>query len=363
MILQSTATYYWHIGLLLNGMKIRLGILILISVLCVNIEAQNNAFSYGLSPKINLPLVGSSDIEYENNIGFGLGVFTNYKLATPQLFAVAEFDYQRLNYSVLEQDTKISNDNFSIALGAKYNVQNLDNSSLIIAYKPIYVGGSTSIYQGTNNTGPREVNLIKNYSNRLSHNIYFGFELDLKGNNALVAAYNYSLNKNYGAIFIDAQPNYFTLGLKIGLGESWNGNNQKAEMQDGLRKLSADTLYFINRSCKGEMSDYQLDSILRANYTFSAFRVVNDSQIQSVKNQDNTLNFAVIGSYYPSLGDIPSSGIFLLDKNLNNLQYPYPHFIRLEFDFGLNKKLCLYSLSNAAQLVKMLDAEIKGALN
>lgn len=344
-------------------MKIRIAILVSMVVLMLKLQAQNSVFSYGISPKINLPLIGDAATEYSNNIGFGLGIFGSYRLTNPQLSLLAEVDYQRLNYSVINENTKINNDNFGVAIGAKYTALSLDNSSFVFAYKPGFVGGSTSVYQGTKNTGPREVNLIKNYANRLSHNLYFGFELDLKSNTALAAGFNYCLNKNYETQFIDAQPNYFTLGLNIGLGENWKGSNQKAEMLAGLKQLRADTLYFINRSCEGEMTNEQLDSILQANYTFSAYRVVDDTQIQAAQNQANTLNFAVIGAYYPSLGDIPSSGIFLLDKDLKNLEYPYPHFVRLEFDFGINKKLCLYSLSNAAQLVKMLDAELKGALN
>lgn len=324
---------------------------------------SNSRFSYGISPSINVPVVSNNEISYSSNVGFGLGLFSDYKLSTEGISAIAKLNYAKLNYGVDAKNTKVNTDNFGLSIGAKFSPVSLDNSSILLCYNTNFVAAGQSIYQGINNTGPKQVNLVPKFTNRFAQNLFFGFEFDLKSNTALQLGYSYNITAKNTVDFIDAQPNYFSLGLNIGLGEKWEGKNQKTEMKAGLNALAADTLYFINRSCEGEMSNFQLDSLLKIHYTFSAFRVIDDAQIAIVQKQKNTLNFAVIGSYYASLGDIPSSGIFLLDKNLTNLDYPYPHFIRLEFDFGNVKKTCLYSLSNAAILVTALSDALKEALN
>jgi hypothetical protein len=342
-------------------MKIHNWILLLSAGICHPVLAQK--FNYGLTPSINMPIIGNSSISYTTNMGFGLGMYLDYKTTAPQIKAVGSINYNRLNYGVEEKNTKIQTDNFGLNLGIKYASEMLDNSSILLGFNNTQVLGATSIYQGRNNTGPKEVNIVPQFNNRSTFNFYAGFEFDLKSSTSLFATYTYAINKTYLGDFIDAQPNMLSLGLNIGLGNEWLENGERAAMLEGLKALGSDTLYFINRSCEGEMTNFQLDSILKLTYTFSAFRVISDDEITAVQKQKNTKNFAIIGSYYSSLDDIPSSGIFLLDKNLKNLDYPYPHFIRLEFDFGNNKKMCLYSLDNAARLVFLLEAELNAALN
>jgi len=359
--LQTAKPQSVQFNLLLAGMKIHHWILLFSIGICQPALAQN--FSYGLTPSINMPIIGNSSISYATNIGFGLGMYLDYKTRAPQIKAVGSINYNRLNYDVEEKSTKIQTDNFGLTFGIKYASEMLDNSSILLGFNNTQVLGATSIYQGRNNTGPKEVNITSQFNNRSTFNFYTGFEFDLKSNTSLVATYTYSINKTYLADFIDAQPNMFSLGVKIELGTKNSENNQYTLMRKDLMQLSADTLYFINRSCEGEMSNFQLDSLLRIHYTFSAFRVLEDNEIAGVQKQPNTRNFAVVGSFYPSLDEMPSSGIFLLDKDLKNLPFPYPNFIRLEFDFGNKKKMCLYSLDNAARLIFLLEAELNAALN
>ena len=314
-------------------------------------------YTYGINPSINTSYFGNSDL-YSSSIGFGLGFYFNPHILRTKYQAITQFGFKNYNYQVPDSGTVINSASLTLDLGLKIPMEFLDNSSFILKYSGHQLVGAVSKYQGIKRPGPDEINFVNNLKNKLSHGVYLGFDFNFNSNSSLELGYTFFLNQDKTSDFVDAVPNNLSLSYNVNFSNISTSKTDMQKAQETISKLANDTLYFINQSCKNELPNAQLDSLLKANYTFSKYRVLSSSEIASSRLQTNVVHYAVIGSYYPGEGEPTSSGIFLLDENLNNTDVPYPHFKRLEFDLGINKKLCINGIDNAVFLIQWLNFKL-----
>jgi hypothetical protein len=98
--------------------------------------------------------------------------------------------------------------------------------------------------------------------------------------------------------------------------------------------------------------------LLLKNYSFSAYRLLQNDEIEPVSNQSNVVHFAIIGQHYGSTADPISSGIYLLDNQLKSTEFPYPyHTTNPKNSNGFS--LCFGGLSNTAALIALFDQRLK----
>ena len=320
-------------------------------------KAERNTIDYGLSPSGNLSFFGNSDT-YNSTLGLGCGFFFNPYLSNPTYQLASQLGFKLFNYQIPKEGLKVYTTNFALDLGLKLQFPGLDNSSLVLKSSTYYVAGGVSTFQGLQRLGPRGVIFSNKLKNRISQGMYIGFDFDLKEKSSLELGYTHIFNQRNEVEYIDAVPHNISLSYNINFSEFVKTRSDLSYAKETVAKLSKDTLYFINQSCDDELPNVQLDSILKANYSFSKYRVLNDEEVARTRLQTNVVHYAVIGSYYPAEGEPLSSGIFLLDKDLIHTDVPYPHFKRLEFDLGINKKLCIGTLDNAVYLIQWLNTEL-----
>lgn len=317
------------------------------------IEPQSSPFSYGITPLLTQTLKKD---HFSSNIGVGLGMYANYKFGWDLSFA-SNLEYNNLRYKDEDNNFSYSSNDLSLKLGVKKAFQKLDNSAIILQYTPAFNFMYTQEYAGTNNTGEKQTNLIPKLNNQLSHGVYAGFELDFKSRSSMQFGYRHILKSSVQDNFIDPLPNNISLSYNISFSAKSNKINRTKQVKESFSKLSKDTLYVINRTCEDLYTLAQVDSIFNANYTFSEYRILTDDQVATVVKQDNVVHFIVIGKYYASKGDPLTNGIYLLDKNLNLTERPYPYYTSDAGTF-LSSKLCFQSLSHMASIVQLFNKRL-----
>ena len=120
--------------------------------------------------------------------------------------------------------------------------------------------------------------------------------------------------------------------LLISLGNTESKEKFETELNisenswESITRLKSDTLYIINRTFEGGITNAQMKGQFKDNYTHSAFRVLEDSEIDAVSKQPNVIHFTVVGQYYASEGSPLSCGIYLLDKDMKICERPLPYY-------------------------------------
>jgi hypothetical protein len=155
--------------------------------------------------------------------------------------------------------------------------------------------------------------------------VTIGLEFRINDALNLQFTYNHLVLSQTKNLLKDGAPSFFGLKLVIDFTQVNSGNSKKNEMIENLNVLKKDTLYIIDRTCEN-ISKADLTNLFANHYQFSAFKILEDDEIAVVQLQENANFFAVVGSYVPSSGDPDNVGVFLLGKNLLNLNKPYPYF-------------------------------------
>ncbi|MGB0849925.1 MAG: hypothetical protein ACPGTP_01655 [Bacteroidia bacterium] len=309
-------------------------------------------FAFGVSPLLN-QTYGNG--KYEPGLSVGLGFFGTY-MWKPNLSFAATAEYNHLIYSDDNANFNYLSDDLSLKLGLKKSFYQLDNSALILQAVPITSLRYIQEYKGTNNQNEKRTNLIPMVDSRFSLGIYAGFELDFKGRSSLELGYRHVVTSQETNSFIDAVPHHFSLAYKINFNAKKRKISKRLEMLKSLSKLKNSTLYVINRTCD-KYSLSQVDSIFAENYTFSRYKILKDSEIEATSQRNDIVHFAVIGRYYASKGDPESNGIYLLDKDLEICEYPFPYYEADNSNF-LDPDMCISSISYMARLVSVFNKRL-----
>ena len=352
----------------LTPMKL-FGTILFLLTLTFGSEAQNGEsqpskfklkiydYTYGISPSINLPQFGSKSA-FSSDVGYGFSIFFNPYINRSKYQLILRPGFNGYFYQVPDSGYNGSSSNFTLDLGLNIPLEKMERTGAIIGYSYNRVASAITRYTGIDRSGPNEKVLNKVLKNKNSHGIYAGLSFTLSKASSIDLRYTHILNQRSELLYVDAVPHSLSLAFNINFNRFSASKSDLQKARETISQLSQDTLYFINQSCKDELPNRQLDSLLKVHYNFSAFRVLEPEEIANTRKQSNVVHFALIGSYYPGEGEPPSSGIFLLDKNLNNTDIPYPHFKRLEYDLGISKNLCINGLSNAIMLIEWMNMRL-----
>ena len=336
--------------------------LLLALTLCFGQDSsvQVPRFNFGISPHLNLPLkVGHSEPisnqgEWVTNVGFGVQLYGNVPLKSAPAVSVSSslgFNRYSFNYNNFIYRT----DNINLQLGVNLRPFG-DNNQIKLAYQPSFLTMASATFIGRQNAnGTNYTNIIDIIDHRAAQGVYIGFDFDLNDKSSLELGYTQLIKTTKTPPDQDPRFSAISISINTDLGKRWKYDEGRNAHLKTLLPLQNDTLYFINRSCEGELSNAQLDSILHAHYTFSAFKVLDDNEIVSTRATRDVIHFAVIGKYYASESSPTTTGIFLLDHEMNLTETPYPFYTYVWNRGGEPMNLCFNNLKNVVAVVERFN--------
>ena len=292
--------------------------------ICQAQDNQSLKWKYGIAGGIALPQLPDY---FDPKIAWKGQLFSSYTQNTKTLFT--SLGIRNIDYNNPENYTSVVARDLYAEFGLKSNFGKLSKTNLLINYSPSLILNSTQTYFGIDPQIPRTSSLINEYENTINHSFAAGLELELTDYSSLTLTYQQPLNSIKKQRFVDALPPLLNISYAINFNTFVSKTDKRQLMVSSLLALQKDTLYIINRDCKDNITKNQLDSLWKENFKFSAFRIIDDHEISAIKNRKNSIHFAVFGNYYAGTGEPNSSGIYLLDKNLTNVEYPYPTFTRI----------------------------------
>lgn len=315
----------------------------------------NTQWKYGVAPIIAFSGLFS---ETENtSVIPGAEIFGNYSLNWGTLHASVGYNY----FSKFSQrsDTSHEINLLSTSIGYKRKLNPSDETKFVFRYEPNFILAITENFEGrfSDSFGFPGRNISSELDTRIIHGLYAGFEFGHQNHNSLEVGYTYfanpTLSRKRGLIL----PNRISMRYNFNFTARKNSNKDIYLMKRSLSKLSTDTLYVIDRSCENDFSSAQLDSTFSKNYTFSKYRILKTQEIKQVAKQKNVTHFIVIGKHYASYGDPESVGIFLLDKNIKNNEYPYP-YSTTHSSSRSRADNCIGNIENASVLIKAFNKRL-----
>lgn len=277
---------------------------------------------YGVVGSIHVPQFPD---RFRSTLGYGAGMQANYQF-NQELSLLGRLAFRSLTHTNLDlNETSIVQDvNLTIAGGI--NLRKLSGTKFLLGVQPTRVGGILT------NVAPDDFVDFKNLN---TLNIFGGLQVDLNSYTKLEFNYTLPIRKQHYASYIDAIPSVVSVGLTTNFNTISNRVNHWREMKKTLNSLKTDTLYFINRACEGELTDKRLEELLSAYYTFSAFKVLREVDVDNGLLPDNPIHFAVIGQFYAGKGEPLTTGIYLLDKDMLNVKFPYEMYVPI-YNSNLN---------------------------
>ena len=327
---------------------------ILITGICQTQTNQKLKWKYGIAGGIALPQLPDY---FDPKIGWNGQLFSSYSSKNKSVFS--SLGIRNLQYNNAEIFTSVTAKDLFFNIGLKSNFGKLSKTNLMISYSPSYVLNSTKTYNGMDKQVPKITSIIKEYDNIISHSLAIGIELELTEYSSLIVKYQKPLKSSQKQQFIDVLPPLLNVSYSINFNTFVSKTDPKQLMISSLLALQKDTLYVIDRSCKEKITKSQLDSIWTKNFTFSNYRIIDDHEISTIQKHQSCIHFAVFGNYYAGTGEPNSSGIYLLDKNLKNVEYPYPSFTRITGStikcFGSSESIAVGILTFSNRLSKKLN--------
>jgi hypothetical protein len=314
--------------------------------------------TYGVTGVINSTVIpsGSSPStagQLESKVGAGGALWVSQRYFNVSLHGNLSLNV--LNYFNKDLNSKVTNINSGLILGMKYHIPNFSDLSISGAYRPIFNASSIVSFVGKEDS-IADYNISNGFGNRLSHGLYAGIEYSFKDRNSLQVGYTHIINQNYTANFIDAIPHHISIGYNFDFSKGLASPKENAFMINSLLALTKDTLYFMNKSCPTDVSSHQLDSLLALHYTFSAYKILTDEEVNA-NQRPNAVHYAVFGYYNASLADPSTTGIFLLNSEYNHTQFPYPyHTGTIKFNDGTSG--CIGSVYAAAILIRDFNSRL-----
>lgn len=266
---------------------------------------------YGIAGDLYVPQFPD---RFKNTLGFGAGAYASYQF-TNKYSLLLRGNYRNLKHENLDlNSSKLFNDiNLTTAIGL--NLPELSNTRLLLGLQPSMV------------VSVSDQKLYSDLKNTLTLNAFGGIQIELNSYTKLEFSYTLPLRKTNYDRYIDAIPPVLSVGLITNFNTIGNRVNHWREMRRTLTMLKSDTLYFINRACEGELSDERLDELLATYFTFSEYKVLHQADIEKGLLPQNPVHFAVIGQYYAGKGEPLTTGVYLLDDKMQNVQFPYDMYI------------------------------------
>lgn len=322
------------ISLKLIPSLIMLGLFVLLhnDVLAQNDDAQNklelpnSKTSYGMGIAFNYPqLIAEKENGMYAQPGFGIDGYLRILRILKDANLHLGLQYNQLNYANDNFGGSIRSHNGMINIGGIFPIHPMPGTSFIGVLSPTYNLGTRLLSNNQVDSLNPSNNITNQLSNRLDLGITIGLEFRVRDALQLQITYNHLALSQTKHFLKDGAPSFFGLKLVIDFTQVNSESNKKNEMAEKLNILKNDTLYIIDRTCDN-ISKLELTELFAKHYQFSAFKILEDNEIALVQLQENANFFAVVGSYVPSSGDPDNVGIFLLGKDLFNLNKPYPYF-------------------------------------
>ncbi|MDA8930643.1 hypothetical protein N9J07_04595 [Bacteroidia bacterium] len=279
----------------------------------------NQRLSFGVSPFATIATATGINDD-RPPYGVGGDMFASYCLNKNYLYG--KLGYKRYWVNTLASQTTV--EDIHLLAAFKKPLSQAKGVNLVLGYVPTFVINASRRYRGNSDSIPT-VFFQDQLENRFSHGFYAGLEFQSKDNGSIDFGYTYIANKTETNGFYDAIPSHFTIAYNFNFNTNAEVPEDVYQARMSLKRLQNDTLYFINRGCESDYTFEQLDSLLATNYTYSAYRLLHDSEIDVVSKQPNVVHFAVIGKHYGGLADPESNGVYLLDSKLNSTEFPYPY--------------------------------------
>ena len=292
--------------------------------ICKAQDNQSLKWKYGIAGGITLPQLPDY---FDPKIGWNGQLFSSYSSNNKSVFA--SLGIRNLQYNNAENFTSVTAKDLFFDIGLKSNFGKLSKTNLMISYSPSHVLNSTKTYNGIDEQIPKITSIIEEYDNIINHSLAIGIELELTEYSSLVVKYQQPLKSNQKQQFIDALPAFLNVSYAINFNTFVSKTDPRQLMLSSLLALQKDTLYIIDRSCTNSIIKGQLDSLWAMNYTFSNYRIIDDHEISTIQKRQNSVHFVVFGNHYAGTAEPNSSGIYLLNKDLKNVEYPYPTFTRI----------------------------------
>ncbi|PCJ66863.1 MAG: hypothetical protein COA58_05270 [Bacteroidetes bacterium] len=316
-------------------------------------ELANKKMSYGVSPFITIPLLPNHN---SSTPSFGGDIFVSYNLK--QDYLQSKLGYSFFSIINKNESSIIRSSNLQFSIGYKRQVRFTNEVNFLLSYAPSYYLNVKEKFAGrfSDSFGFPTKDITNEISPKIVQGVYAGLEFQFKEQGSFELGYLHVLNpsNNTNKLIV---PSRLMIVYNFNFAKDGNMHEDVFQTRTTLQKLKSDTLYFINRACPDDFTTSQLDSLLRENYSYSAYRILRDDEVAKVSKQPNVVHFAIIGKHYASPGDPESNGIYLLDSKLNSTEYPYPyHTSNPKNGNGLSS--CLGGLSNTAFLIGVFNSRL-----
>ena len=310
-------------------------------------------YLFGTTAGINNPLIGQEQLK--SRIGIEAGIFQELRL-NKTFFLNQNLSYSLYQYNLSDQNLSVITNSVNTLLGLKILNPFLGDTKLVLGYRPnLLIGGSIRDQRGSGIAIPPQ-NIFSAVESSFSNGLYVGVEFRLDSKTAIEIGYNHTFN-SVSQDIIQNVPNNFQVILNWNIAKDWSKGEKLILAEQTLDLLQRDTLYIINRMCETDPQD-SLEILFDTYYKFSAYRILKDSEIDAVTKQPNVVHFAVIGRYYASKQDPRTNGMYLLDKNLENVDYPYLRYISYKVKDPIYYTYCFNTNRIIGTIIRKFNAQL-----
>lgn len=287
--------------------------LLLLSLFSFSGFAQR--FKYGVKLAATTAFFANSNASHSSDVSLGLGFYFNPRLNP---YSYLETSLSLNNYRFYSDDLKanLRFNNIDAIVGYERHFKALPQSLSVV---PFY--SFTISHFGQNNLSFQAPVKRINHGFKLYHGIGAGIKLRVSSYTTLSASYSVYPFQN---LHDQGTLNAAKLGVYFNFADFKRGISQKEIVAMALDSLSRDTLYVVNRACSDLMTNAVLDSLFNQHYNFSAYKIINPEDVESVKLLNKPLFFALVGSHYAALDEPPTEGIYLMDSDYELTEFPFP---------------------------------------
>ena len=312
--------------------------------------------TYGLNLNLTLPTFPGAQDSFSALPGFGFGAYLRLPWYIPNVNLSASLQFNRFGYNSEPLDAKVFSNSVGLYLGGETYFKKLSDVSFFAHLVPSYTINYSHREDLSGPGGRVDIETLNSAKSNFDAGINVGTSLHLSKNLRLDFSYTLNVLSRNNGQYMDARPNGIKLGLSLDLGREFENEPEIELVREKLTELSQDTLYVLNRACSDIMTDSLLSELFAQHYTFSAFKIIQDDEIEVYKNRENVTFFAIVGQFYAGQGEPVTEGIFLLDKDFNLVQYPYP--VLTNYPRTLDP--CFSDITNTGITINRFDDRLRG---
>jgi hypothetical protein len=314
--------------------------------------------NYGINANLTTPTLQKKKNGFSPLPGYGFGLFLNVKLPEELLTFTNRLQFNRYLYYSSGLVSNISTASFEGLVGFEYRIPALRGITFISLLNPSY---SLLTKIDLSNPGPGgSLDRERITEGRVPIDLGYtlGLGLDVADNLRLELSYTFQTFSKLRDNYYYTRPGNLNLGLFVSLGQQAHMSNARLEVVNNLNRLKGDTLYVINRACSDIMTDSLLDSLFRAKYLFSDYRIIREEEVAILKESNRAIFYAIVGEFYAGEGEPLSHGIFLLDSTFNLVKYPYPVLT----DYPRSGGKCFESIEDTGLTIKRFSDRLRTKL-